>query len=163
LAVYAILRFAADPIDSWIHGLRSVLRPHSPAVSLDQFLMSNLLAFSFLPAFFASFLINIRLRHRVACFVWIVPVSILAYNFLFRSATIYPTIPLESELRPALHHWFGGGFNINSRESYMHDFYRVYSQFRVTAPAYAGLAYSGGAWLAIKIRIPRLENFLQKW
>jgi hypothetical protein len=161
--VYALLRFAADPLDSWIHSSLSLLWPHLRTVSLDQFLMSNLLAFSVIPAFLAAFVINMRLRHRAACFAWIVPVAILAFYFIFHSATIYPTIPFESDFRPALHYWFGGGFNISNRAAYMQDVSRVYYQFKVTAPAYAGIAYSLGAWLAIKYRIPKLEGFLTRW
>jgi hypothetical protein len=161
--VYALLRFAADPLDSWIHSPLALARPHLRTVGLDQFLMSNLLAFSVIPAFLTAFVINSRLRHRAACFVWIVPVAFLAFNFLFRSATIYPTIPFESDFRPALHYWFGGGFNINNRAAYAQEAFRVYYQFKVTAPAYAGMSYSLGAWLAIKFRISKLDAFLSNW
>jgi len=161
--VYALLRFAADPLDSWIHSSLSLIRPQLRTVGPDQFLMSNLLGFSVVPAFLAAFLINARLRHRAACFVWIVPVAILAFNFIFHSATLYPTIPFESDLRPALHYWFGGGFNANNRAAYMQEFSRVYYQYKVTAPAYAGISYSIGAWLAIKFRVPKLEALLARW
>jgi hypothetical protein len=161
--VYALLRFAADPLDSWIHSFLSLIWPQLRTLGLDQFLMSNLLAFSIIPAFLVAFIINVRIRHRAACYVWIVPVAILAFNLIFHSATIYPTIPLESDVRPALHYWFGGGFNINDRAAYMQEVSRVYYQFKVTAPAYAGISYSIGAWLAIKLRVPKLKCFLTMW
>jgi hypothetical protein len=161
--VYALLRFAADPLDSWIRSSLSLIRPQLRTVGPDQFLMSNLLAFSVVPAFLAAFLINARLRHQAACYVWIVPVAILVFNLIFHSATIYPTIPFESDVRPALHYWFGGGFNINDRAAYMQEVSRVYYQFKVTAPAYAGISYSIGAWLAIKLEVPQIKCFLARW
>ena len=95
--------------------------------------------------------------------MWIPPAIAFAYNFVFHSPGVYPTIPLESELGPALHHWFGGGFNIVNREAYTQDVYRIYHQLTYTAPVYAGTAYSLGAWLAIKFHIPKLDAFLAKW
>jgi hypothetical protein len=59
--------------------------------------------------------------------------------------------------------WFGGGFNINDRAAYIQEASRVYYQFKVTAPAYAGISYSIGAWLAIKLEVPQIKYFLARW
>jgi hypothetical protein len=163
LAAYLTLHFATESLTGWIHYILSVLRPQWQNINPIQFLMSNLLLFSSLPAFLAAFLMNAKLQHRAAIFVWIVPAIVFAYSFVFHSPGIYPTIPLESELRPALHHWFGGGFKIVNREAYTQDVYRIYHQLTFTALVYAGAAYSLGAWLAMKFRFPALDAFLVKW
>jgi hypothetical protein len=123
----------------------------------------HLLLLSSLPVFFAGFFTNAKLRHRSACFVWIVPAIAFAYNFAFHTPGNYPTIPLDSEIGPALHHWFGGGFNLSSRQLDVHDVYRIYQQIKFVAPLYAGIAYAFGAWLAIRLRLPKLNAFLAKW
>jgi hypothetical protein len=153
LVAYLTLSFATDSLAGWILYILSIFRPGLRGVEPAQFLMTNLLLFSSLPAFLAALFTNSKFRHRSACFVWIVPAIALAYNFVFHTPGIYPTIPFESEIRPALHHWFGGGFHIVSRQGDLHDVYRIYHQITYAAPLYAGIAYSFGAWLAMKGRL----------
>src|ERR1039458_9552869 len=138
LAAYLTLAFVTDSLAEWVLYLLSIFRPSLRTEGPIQFVITNLLLISSLPAFLAGFFTNARLRHRSACFVWIVPAMAFAYSFAFHTPGIYPTMPSESEFRPALYYWFGGGFSFASRQVDAHDVLRVYLQTRFAAPLYAG-------------------------
>jgi hypothetical protein len=163
LAAYLTLTFVTDSLAESMLYILSIFQPSLRGESPTQFVITNLLLISSLPALLAGFFTNARLRHRSACFVWIVPAIAFAYSFAFHTPGIYPTMPFDGEFRPALHHWFGGGFNVASREVYVHDVYRIYHQIEFIAPLYAGIAYAFGAWLAIRLGLPKLDAFLAKW
>ena len=131
--------------------------------NLFQFAFSHLLALSFLLGFAAGFGNAKSLRNGVVRFVWLVPVVVLVFSFLFRGPGMYPTLLWESDFGQAFHYFFGGGFNfVGEYHSYrdlptlmehnIGDFMRGYTQFRVTVPAYVAIAYSIGAWLSLRMK-----------
>jgi hypothetical protein len=129
-----------------------------------QFLFSHLLALSLLPGFVAGCVTARLLHNRVVRFSWAVPVAVLLLSFVFAGPGMYPTMLWQSDLRTAIHYFFGGGFNIvgeyqNPRDlprlmtmQNMGDFIRGYSQLRATVPVYVGVAYSSGAWLSLRMK-----------
>ena len=108
-----------------------------------QLFSAHLFLFSFLPALGAGAFLSIVPNSRLAQYVWIAPVIALAYEFIFHSATVYPTMPLESELGPAFSYWFGDATNSTVR---------TYYQIAYTASAYVGVGYSLGATVGIRLR-----------
>jgi hypothetical protein len=159
MALYVIADFSRNALAYWTrYAILPLFRWDPHGIGFYQFLMSHLFVLTFVPAFLVS-LANARLRHYVARFVWIVPVTIFTYNFVFSTPTIYPTMPLQSDFGLAFHHWFGGGSGPDNAIMS----WRLYHQFNFTAPFYAGIAYSLGAWLAMSVRLPKLEALLRKW
>jgi hypothetical protein len=76
----------------------------------------------------------------------------------------------EDHFAAAFHEYFAGGFIIPEFHSYEElfqfvapnpDAMRGMEQLRYTAPVYAAIGYSIGAWYAIRFRIPKLEAVLQ--
>jgi len=119
-----------------------------------QFAFTYLLAFSAIPAFLVG-LVNAKFRHRTALFVWIVPVAVLGYKFV-----TFPTSLFQSHFQTAFHHYFGGNFLIPEYHSYRElfesfvsnpDMQRGIDQEQITAPAYAGIAYSFAAWIGMRM------------
>jgi hypothetical protein len=128
-----------------------------------QYFFSHLLAFSILPGFVAGF-VNAKLfGNSVIRFVWLVPVTILLFLFVFTGPGMLPTMLWDSDFRQAFHYFFGAGFRIvGEYHTYrglptlmsqnMKDFLRGYAQLRVTVPAYVGVGYSLGAGLSLGIK-----------
>jgi len=121
-----------------------------------QFFFSHLLAFSFLPGLIAGFVNSKLFGNRVIRFVWLVPVAVLLFVFVFIGPGMYPTMLWESDFRQAFHYFFGAGFRFVGEPALMsqnlNDFVRGYAQLRVTVPAYVGVAYSLGGWLSLRIK-----------
>jgi len=168
-AVYAIVRFVTIWLAGLTHGtILPFLQQRPPSGSVFQFAFSHLFAFSFLPALIFGFLYaEWWYRHRVAVFVWIVPVAVLSYKF-----AIFPTTIFQNHFAAAFHEYFGGGFVIpefhyhNYQELFQlvapnPDVMRGLEQFGYTAPAYVAIGYSIGTWMAIRFRIPKLEAGLR--
>jgi|HubBroStandDraft_3_1064219.scaffolds.fasta_scaffold98465_2 hypothetical protein len=159
-AVYMLVRWITPRLAELTYSKISPILLRRPlAESSIQFFFSHLLAFSFFPAFVAGF-VSVKFLRRGATLAWAIPVAILAYGFFFASATVYPTTIWDSDFAPAIHNYFGGGFNIPVIHDYkdltldsglMGDFLRGSLQFRTTAPAYGGIAYSLGAWLYVLV------------
>jgi hypothetical protein len=162
-AVYFVARLCMPWLVEVIYGrFLPLLLGHRLAANPFQFLFSHLLVLSFLPGFAAGF-VNAKLfRDKVVRFTWLVPAVVLLF-WVLTGPGMYPTMLWESDFRQAFHFFFGGGFNIvgeyqNYRDlpSLMTkntgDFLRGYAQFRATVPAYAGIAYSVGAWLSLRIK-----------
>lgn len=166
LAVYLIVQF----LTMWVAGrVYDVILPfvqqHQPTVSWFQFVFSHLFAFSFFPALAVGFMYSEWFRHRVAVFVWIVPVVVLAYKF-----ATFPCSLFQNHLAVAFHEYFGGGFMIPEFHSYRElfelvapnpDAKRGMEQLHYTAPVYAAIGYSLGAWLPIRFRFPNLDAAVQ--
>lgn len=157
--VYAIVNFCTPWLAGWTRGrLLPLLQRRTPSSSQFEFLSSHLLAFSFVPAFLTA-LVNARFKHRVAQFVWLVPTAILAYKF----ATFPAPSVLQNQLSAAFHQYFGGGFLIGEfrswddlRSLYSNpDMTRCMAQFFYTAPFYAGVGYSVGAWIGCRTELHR--------
>ena len=137
-AAYLIVRFC---IPYLAFGAAYIPYLNSGAKDWTQLLFAHMLSFSLFPAFAIALLINRTLRHRSAVYVWVVPMVIFAYEFLFSSPTVYPTMVFESDFGSAFRMWIGDGYNspVNA-----------YYQLTFTAPVYVGAAYSFGAWLALR-------------
>jgi hypothetical protein len=127
----------------------------SHSSSQVEFLFSHVLAFSFVPAFLAG-LANARFKHQVAEFIWVVPTVVLAYKLATFSTS---TSVLASQSSSAFHQYFSGGFLIPEYWNWQ-DFWRIVgsnpdmtrgmAQLKFTAPFYAGVGYSLGAWLSLR-------------
>jgi hypothetical protein len=127
-------------------------------------LVSHLLLFSFVPAFVVALIINAKLQHRTAQYVWIIPVLILIVVFVFFGPGMYPTMIWDSDFRTAFRHFFGGGFQLRDtrKPGSFGDWYRAAYQIRYSMPAYAGIAYSLGAWLGMSPKARGLQRVMQE-
>ena len=130
-----------------------LIEHHSPTVSSLQFAFSHLFLFSFFPAILIAFIYSVWFPHRVALFVWIVPVVILACKIV-----VFPASTFENHWAVAFHEYFGGGFIIGEFHSYQ-ELFRLYGssdiargmqQLTFTAPVYAAFGYGIGAWIGMR-------------
>jgi hypothetical protein len=170
--VYFIAKFVTLWLAAWIGGTllpllqnRTLLQPRTFSGRFE-FLFSHMLAFSFIPAFLSS-LVNTRLRHKTAQFVWLVPAVILAYKFASFSA---PSV-LQSQFSAAFNHYFGGGFLIPDFHDW-HEFFSILgsssdmtrgmAQLQFTAPFYAGVGYSVAAWIARRLELSRVAEKVEQ-
>lgn len=164
-AVYAIVKFCTAWLAGWTRGTFLPLVGQPTTSSGFEFLFSHLFVFSSIPAFAAG-LANARFKHKVAEFVWLVPAVILTYKFL-----TFPTVSvlLQSQSSAPFHQYFGGGFSIpDFRDS--HEFWTVVrsnpdilrgmAQLDITAPFYAGVAYSLATWIDRRTELSR--NVVEK-
>jgi|SRR5215469_1232269 len=152
-AVYLIVNFATPYLAGWTRGVLLPLLHYPTTSSTFQFFFSHLIAFSFVPAFLTG-LANARFKHRVAEYVWLVPVAVLTYKF----ATFPAPSVFQSRFDAAVHQYFAGGFLISEYHDW-HEFWSIVAsnsdtlrgmaQLRYTAPVYAGIGYSIAAWLAV--------------
>ena len=131
-----------------------------------QFFFSHLPVRSIIPAFFAGLMINARFRHQVACYVWILPVAILAVAFLFGRG-IYPTMLRDSDFSPSFRHFFGSEFQFEprgngNRISPVADWFRAFAQLTFTMPAYTAIAYSLGVSLGMCSLTKWLQGFMAR-
>lgn len=166
-AIYAIVQFVTMRLAGLTHAtILPFLQQRPPTVSVFQFAFSHLFAFSFFPALILGFLYSEWwFRHRVAVFVWIVPVAVLFYKF-----ATFPTTVFQNHFAVSFHQYFAGGFAIPEFRSYEElfqlvapnpDAIRGMEQLRYTAPVYAAIGYGIGTWMAIRFRIPKLEAALR--
>lgn len=150
-AVYAITTFFTTRLAGWTRGTLLPLLEKPTSLNGAEFLFSHLVVFSSVPAF-AVGLVNARFKQKVAQFVWIVPAAILTYKFLtFPAPSIF-----HSQFSAAFHQYFEGGFLIPEFQNW-HDFWSIVgsnpdmkrgiAQLNLTAPFYAGIGYSLGAWI----------------
>lgn len=163
-AIYILARlFTPWSLDVAFSRVLPLLLGHPSGGNPFQFFFSHLLAFSFLPGLIAGFLNAKLFRNTVIRFVWLVPVAVLFFLFVFTGPGMYPTMLWESDFRQAFHYFFGAGFRIvgeyhNYRDlptlmsQNMNEFLRGYAQLRVTVPAYVGVGYSLGAGLSLGIK-----------
>ena len=163
IVIYLIVNTTTMWLAGFFHGrLLPFVQHHAPAASSFQFAFSHLFAFSFWPATAVAFVYAQWFRHRVALFVWVIPVALLAYKFATFPVTIF-----QSHFDAAFHQYFGGGFIIPEWHSYKElfdlvgsnpDMPRGMEQLRYSAPAYAGVGYAIGTWLALRFHIDALEK-----
>jgi hypothetical protein len=113
-----------------------------------------------------GFLYSQWFRHRVALFVWVVPMAILAFKF-----ATYPTSVFDNHLAKAFHEYFAGGFLIPEYYSYEElfriagsnpDMPRGMEQLRFTTPMYGAIGYALGALFALRLRLPKIDAAVQK-
>jgi hypothetical protein len=165
-AVYVIARTTTLWLAGRVHDTVLPLVQHrAPAESSFQFVFSHLLLFSVVPALVVGFVYAQWYSHRVALFVWIVPLAILLYKFFTFPATIF-----EDHFVVAFHEYFGSGFMIGEFHSYRElfalagtaDMRRGMEQLNFTAPLYAAISYSIGTYLGIRYHVPKLTAALRK-
>lgn len=163
-AIYILARlFTPWLLDVTFSRVLPLLLGHPLGGNPFQFFFSHLLAFSFMPGLIAGFVIARLFGNRVIRFVWLVPVAVLLFLFVFTGPGMYPTMLWESDFRQAFHYFFGAGFRIVGEyhkyrdlpalmSQNLNDFFRGYAQLRVTVPAYVGVAYSLGGLLSLRIK-----------
>jgi len=162
--LYQVVSFSTTTLLDLIYKA-IFFRTHGTGPSLPQeakFLFSHLLAFSIIPAFVVGLVINAKFRHKAANYIWIVPVVVLAYEFVFYGPGIYPTMLGDSDFPRAFHFFFGGGLPTDLTNLHG-DWHRVYTQVRFTMPAYAAIAYSFGAFLGMNSRSRAFQTFLERF
>lgn len=164
-AVYLVAHFCV----AWIAGqmYRSLL-PLLQAPTREssfEFLFNHAMFVSVFCGLVAG-IVTSRYSHREALLVWIVPSLVLAYRFV-----TFPSTVFESHSAIAFHHYFGGGFVIPEFHSYKQmfeswsaDMTRGLDQMQFTVPAYVGISYSIGGWIAKRfgLGIPDLASWLQR-
>ncbi|PYY00985.1 MAG: hypothetical protein DMG64_06035 [Acidobacteria bacterium] len=163
-AVYVIASFCIGILGGWVWSVLPFFNFPRSGSSL-QFLYNHLFVLSVVPAFLTG-LLNARFRHSVAQFVWVLPAILLAYRLI--------TFPEKASVLapgawPAFHYYFGGGFLIGEYHSWREfyeiifssnpDISRAFAQQRLTAPFYAGIAYSFSIWWGL--RRGRIASILQ--
>jgi hypothetical protein len=171
VAVYAIVKIITTWLAGFVHGwLLPVLQQHPPSVSGFQFAFTHLLAFSSFPAFLLAFLYAHWYRHNVACFVWIVPLAIIAYKIISFHSGASVLSANDDQFAAAFRHYFSGNFAISEFHSYRElfqmaasnpDMTRGIDQYRYTAPLYAAIGYSIGTLVGIKVPTPKLHSALE--
>jgi hypothetical protein len=135
---------------------------HGDLPSRFQFLFSHLFVFAFMPALVSGFLCGHR-RTPPAFFVWIIPTIVLGYKFVSFPAGVF-----ENHFQVAAHYYFGGDFLVGEFRNFSElfqmagpDMMRGMEQLRITGPFYAGLGYSLGALLALRVQIPIIGKMIQ--
>ncbi len=165
-AVYAIVHTTTLWLAGLVHQtLLPMLQGRPPAVSLIQFEFSHLFAFSFFPAMIVAFAYAQWYPHRVSLFVWVVPLAILVYKFC-----VFPSPAFADHFAAAFHEYFEGGFLIGEFHSFKElfqlaagvDIQRGMQQLDFTAPFYAGVGYSFGAFLGMRYYVPRFTAAWRK-
>jgi hypothetical protein len=162
VVVYGLVNFCTPWLAGWTHGtlLPLVQRPSSS--SHFEFFYSHLLVFSVVPAFISGLLFNLKLRQRVAEFVWLIPTVVLLYKFYTFSDTSSVFERQSGPLLLAFHHYFSSDFLIAEYRDWADfwsivrsnpDMLRGMDQFQFTAPFYAGVAYSIAAWIALRTEL----------
>ena len=171
IAVYAIVNVTTLWLAGFVHGrLLPLIQHHPPTVSSFQFAFSHLFIFSFYPAVAAAFIYAHWYRHRIAYFVWAVPLVILAYKFLTFPADTSVLEGNGGQFAAAFHQYFAGDFIIGEFQSYQEMFQMVRSnadmprgmaQYQFTAPFYAGIGYAIGSLLGMNLPTPKFHAALQ--
>jgi hypothetical protein len=165
-AVYVIVRTTTLWLAGRVHDtLLPLVQHRPPAESSFQFVFSHLFVFSFFPAVLIAFAFAQWYAHRIALYVWIVPLAMLVFKFF-----TFPSTLFERQFAAAFHEYFGGGFLIPEFRSYQElfrlaaspDMRRGMEQLNFTAPLYAAIGYSLGTWLGMRFEIPKLTEAWRK-
>jgi hypothetical protein len=139
----------------WLVGILALLTKKTIGNGY-QFVFSHLLVLCVISGLLSG-LLNARLRHRVALFVWVPPTIILVVTIVLH----FPEVLFEHQFEPALQFYFGSHFNVPQFQTYNDilkmgntaDLYRSIMQLRITAPFYTSVAYSLAAWLSMRSSI----------
>jgi hypothetical protein len=163
--VYLIAEFCVAWLGGFVLGR---LLPFLGTPSRDSsfgFLFSHLLILSSVCGFVGGLVIA-NYRHRIARYVWIVPVAILTYKFV-----TFPSTLFENHFVAAFHHYFEGGFQIPEFHSYR-DLFRTFNsdtargldQLQTAAPAYVAITYGLATWIGMRLKldIPGLSSLVGK-
>jgi hypothetical protein len=171
LAVYAIVNITTMWLAGFVHGrVLPLIQHHPPTISGFQFAFSHLFVFSFYPAFAVAFIYAHWYGHKIAYFVWAVPLLVLAYKFLTFPSSASVLEGGGAQFASAFHQYFAGNFIIAEFTSYKEMFQMIASnpdmprgmaQYQFTAPLYAGIGYGFGTLLGLKLRIPKFDAALE--
>jgi hypothetical protein len=144
----------------WLHIKMLHLNSVGPPQSGAQFFINHFIALSLIPAFVVALVLNLKFRHRPACWVWIPPLLILAVNFALITEF------WDHDFAGGLHEFFVRYLQLGTFQAGNGAFGpawgNLYEHIRVTMPALAGVAYSAGAALAISSPMSRLRAFFAK-
>jgi hypothetical protein len=168
LVFYQIARFSRGSLVGFVYGtVLPAVQGHPVSGSSMQFLFSHNLVFSLVPSFLAALAINAKFHHSAARWVWILPIAVLAFAFIFVGPGIYPTMIFDSNFGQAFRHFFGTVAGVPPIRNFkdmtgFDDWWRVRDQFQYTMPAYAGVGYSLGAWLGMSEKARALQAFMEK-
>jgi hypothetical protein len=161
---YQILHASENLVPAAILNFKGGSNPDllAGASAAINILFSHLFAFIAIPAFVAGLLINARFRQRAAVYVWVIPVAIFAWFFLFHGPGIYPTSLRDSDFHRAFHTFFGAipPLDFGNRND---DWTRMYMQINYTLPVYGTVAYSLGAFAGMTWHNPKLRAFVEKF
>ena len=154
VVIYAIATYGSVFLGSWIYhhvfpsfGIRPGTVTEFEATHL--FLLNAAIA---LPAGF----FNYRSRHIGAFWVWLIPMAILGFQIF----TYHNSLSIFSSNRwtTAFNYYFSSSnlrigeiaHDYSNMRSMLdnYDFFRFIEQYRFTAPFYAGIAYSFGAFIS---------------
>jgi hypothetical protein len=102
---------------------------------------------------------------KSAQFAWLIPAAVLLYKMISFSPD---SSVLGFQTTSVWHQYFGGGFAIPEFSGVkdlmelanVSDTQRGFAQLRVTAPFYAGVAYSLGAWASIQLSRLKVKELL---
>ena len=164
VAIYGVARICPPLLSNFFHDVvYPVLLRRPPGGGSWQFFFSHLFVFSFLPALIVGFVNSQWLPHRIARFVWTIPMTMLIVVFVL-SASTGTGLFVENNIQQAFYYFFGGNFVIPGEyhakrelvKGFLHnpDFLRGLEQFKFTVPMYVGLAYSIGARLSAFVKTP---------
>jgi hypothetical protein len=170
VAVYALANISTPWLSGFVHGqVLPVIQQHPPAISSFQFLFSHLFMFSFLPSLAVALFYAHWFRHKVALFVWLIPLAVLAYKLA--SFPAWSVLDEGTQFGRAFRYYFGGDFFIPEYHKYEElfslvgsssDTWRGMAQLHFTAPLYAAIGYSLGTLLALRVPVPKLRSAIEK-
>lgn len=160
ITVYGLVNICTPWFAGWTQGTLLPLFQHRSSCSHFEFFYSHLFIFSAIPAFVSGLVFNLKLKQRVAEFVWLVPTVVLLYKFYtFSDTSSVFQRQSSAPLLLAFHHYFSSDFLIAEYRDWADfwsivrsnpDMLRGMDQFQFTAPFYAALAYSVAAWVSIR-------------
>jgi hypothetical protein len=169
--VYAIVYMTSLWLAGFLYArVLPMIQQYQPKVSLFQFVFSHVFLFSFYPALATAFLYAHWYKHRIAYFVWAIPLAILAVKFFTFPTTTSVLAGSSSHLAAAFHQYFGGDFLIGGFRTYGEmfemaasnpDMARGMEQHNFTAPFYAAIGYAIGTSLGINFPARRFEAALE--
>jgi len=142
LAVYVCaLLLSPQVVSFWFRWVAPRLQINSNT-TYYAWLWQHLLLVSVVPALIVGYL-TVRRPNSMATWAWAVPALVLAYKML----TYHASGSVLHENQVSLFQYFFGVIQ-QAPDSFMGDPFRPLTQFNVTAPFCAGVAYSAGALLS---------------
>jgi|GEM_PF-1938760 len=163
-AVYVLVNLCTPWLAGWVNRTLLPFLGDAASSSSLSLLFNHLFAFACVPAFIAG-LVNAKLKHKAAEFVWIVPAVVLVYEIIVFQGT---SSVLDQNRFLAFHYYFGSTFLLPDAHTHgwgskthweavrtSSDVIRALAQMKFTAPFYAGSAYSLASWISIRTELSR--------
>ena len=169
-AVYIIVNSVTPWLAGWTgHTFLPGLQITNESSSNEEFFFSHLFVFCFVPTLVAGFN-NLKFKHRVAEYAWVVPGMVLAYKLATFSVA---TSVLAHTSVSAFHQYFGSDFFVPQYHNWQEfweivrsnpDMTRGLAQVQFTGPFYAGVGYSLGASISLRTNPGRrIVEMFKKW